>query len=185
MGLAPLGRISRGHGFHRLFRFARGADAIADQRFPADELFFFVKILPHAAGTFGPTRHPMGISLIERGEFLMLTFAVVIFAIGALGGLFLASYVLAGKLAPWAVSLLHAALGAIGLLLVIYAAISTGISTTALTALVILIIAALGGFYLASIHLRGAVAPKPVVFIHAGVAVVGFLTLLGAVIGIL
>jgi hypothetical protein len=46
---------------------------------------------------------------------------------------------------------------------------------------VILVIAALGGFYLASIHLRREVAPKPVVFIHAGVAVIGFLTLLGVV----
>jgi hypothetical protein len=74
-------------------------------------------------------------------------------------------------------------LGAIGLLLVIYAALTTGISRAAVTALVILAIAALGGFYLASVHLRGEVAKKPVVFIHAGVAVIGFLTLLGAVVG--
>lgn len=113
----------------------------------------------------------------------MLTYAVIVFAIGALGGLLLASYVLRGKLAPWAVSLLHAGLGAIGLLLVIFAAITTGISHAAMTALIILIIAALGGFYLASIHLRGTVAPKAVVFIHAGVAVIGFLTLLGAAVG--
>ena len=113
----------------------------------------------------------------------MLTYAVIVFAIGALGGLFLASYVLRGQLAPWAVSLLHAALGAVGLLLVIYAALTTGISRAALTALVILLVAALGGFYLASIHLRGVVAQKSVVFIHAGAAVIGFLTLLGAVFG--
>jgi hypothetical protein len=127
----------------------------------------------------------MGVVSVAKGRIAMLTYAVIVFAIGALGGLFLASYVLTGKLAPWAVSLLHAGLGAIGLLLVIYAALSTGISGAALTALVILIIAALGGFYLASIHLRGTVAPKPVVFIHAGIAVIGFLTLLGAVIGVL
>ena len=113
----------------------------------------------------------------------MLTYAVIIFAIGALGGLYLASHVLRGKLAPWPVSLAHAGLGAAGLLLVIYAALAGGISHAALTALIILIVAALGGFYLASIHLRSTVAPKPVVFIHAGVAVIGFLTLLGAAIG--
>ena len=113
----------------------------------------------------------------------MLTYALIIFAIGALGGLYLASHLLRGKLAPWPVSLLHAALGAIGLLLVIYAALVHGISHAALAALVILIIAALGGFYLASIHLRGTVAPKAVVFVHAGVAIIGFLTLLGAVAG--
>jgi len=116
----------------------------------------------------------------------MLIYALIVFAIGALGGLTLAGvYVLRGRLAPWALSLLHAALGAIGLLLLIYAALTTGIPGAALAALVILVIAALGGFYLASIHLRGQVAPKPVVFVHAGVAVIGFLALLGAVIGVI
>jgi len=93
--------------------------------------------------------------------------------------------VLQEKLAPWALSLLHAALGAIGLLLLIYAALTSGISGAALAALLILVIAALGGFYLASIHLRGHVAEKSLVFIHAGVAVIGFLTLLGAVLNFL
>jgi hypothetical protein len=116
----------------------------------------------------------------------MLIYALIVFAIGALGGLTLAGvYVLQGRLAPWALSLLHATLGAIGLLLLIYAAVTTGLSGAALVALAILIIAALGGFYLASIHLRGKVAPKPVVFIHAGVAVFGFLALLGAILGVL
>jgi hypothetical protein len=115
----------------------------------------------------------------------MLTYAVIVFAIAALGGLVLVSYVLQGRLAPWALSLLHAALGAIGLLLVIYAAITSGISHAALTALVILVIAALGGFYLASIHLRNIVAPKQVVVIHAGAAIIGFLTLFGVVAHIL
>ena len=115
----------------------------------------------------------------------MLGYALVVFAIGALGGIALASFLLQGRLAPWPLSLLHAALGAIGLLIVLYAAFSTGIPKAALTALVILIIAALGGFYLASIHLRGKVAPQPIVFVHAGVAVIGFLTLLGVVFGAL
>ena len=113
----------------------------------------------------------------------MLGYALVVFAVGALGGVMLATYVLQGRLAPWPLSLLHAGLGAVGLLLLIYAALTTGVSHTALASLVILVIAALGGFYLASIHLRGKVAPRPVVFIHAGVAVVGFLTLLGVVFG--
>ncbi len=114
----------------------------------------------------------------------MLTYALIVFAIGALGGLGLASFVLRGRLAPWALSMAHAALGAIGLVLMIYAAVTGAIQQAALVALVILIIAALGGFYLASIHLRKMVAPKPVVFIHAGAAVIGFLTLLGAVLGV-
>ena len=45
----------------------------------------------------------------------MLIYALIVFAIGALGGLILAGvYVLQDRLAPWALSLLHAALGAIG-----------------------------------------------------------------------
>jgi hypothetical protein len=115
----------------------------------------------------------------------MLGYALVIFAIGALAGVMLATHVLRGQLAPWALSLLHAGVGAIGLLLLIYAAVTTAIPHMALAALVILAIAALGGFYLASVHLRGKVAPQPIVFVYAGVAVVGFLTLLGAVVGAL
>jgi hypothetical protein len=111
----------------------------------------------------------------------MLGYALIIFAIGALGGIALASFVLRGRLAPWPLSLVHAALGAIGLIILIYAAVTAGISHTALAALVILVIAALGGFYLASIHLRQQVAPKSIVFVHAAVAVIGFLTLLGVV----
>jgi hypothetical protein len=111
----------------------------------------------------------------------MLGYALIIFAIGALGGIALASFVLRGRLAPWPLSLVHAALGAIGLIILIYAAITAGISHAALVALVILVIAALGGFYLASIHLRQKVAPKSIVFVHAGIAVIGFLALLGVV----
>jgi hypothetical protein len=111
----------------------------------------------------------------------MLSYALIIFAIGALGGVALASFVLRGRLAPWPLSLVHAALGAIGLILLIYAAVTAGISHAALAALVILVIAALGGFYLASIHLRQKIAPKSIVFVHAGVAVIGFLTLAGVV----
>jgi hypothetical protein len=113
----------------------------------------------------------------------MLGYALIVFAIGALGGIALATYVLRGRLAPWPLSLLHAGLGAVGLLLILYAALTTGISNVALAALAILAIAALGGFYLASIHLRGKVAQQPIVFVHAGVAVIGFLTLLAVVFG--
>ena len=62
----------------------------------------------------------------------MLLSALIIFAIGALGGLTLAAvYVLQGKLAPWGLSLLHGALGAIGLLVLLYAALTSGISSAA------------------------------------------------------
>jgi hypothetical protein len=136
-------------------------------------------------GTFGPLPHLKAIFLVSTGRTAMLGYALIVFAVGALGGVMLATYVLQGRLAPWPLSLLHAGLGAVGLVLLIYAALTTGISQIALASLVILVIAALGGFYLASIHLRGKVAERMVVFVHAGVAVVGFLTLLGVVFGAL
>lgn len=106
--------------------------------------------------------------------------AIIIFAIAAVGGLFLASKVLTGKLAPWAVSIVHALLGATGLVALILAVLEPGgaedVRLTA--ALGLLVIAALGGFYLASIHMKGYVAPRNIVFVHAGIAVIGFLTLL-------
>ena len=107
----------------------------------------------------------------------MLTYAILVFAIAAVGGLVLAASVLRGKLAPWALSVVHALLGATGLILLVLVVLGGSASARATAALGLLVVAALGGFYLASIHLRKQVAPKAVVFIHAGVAVVGFLTL--------
>ncbi len=113
----------------------------------------------------------------------MLIYALVIFAVAAVGGLILAASVLRGKLAPWALSVLHALLGATGLVLLILTVLQGAGAGRLLAALGLLVVAALGGFYLASIHLRGKVAPKGIVFLHAGLAVVGLLTLLSVVLG--
>ena len=102
-------------------------------------------------------------------------YAVLIFAIAAVGELVLASSVLRGKLAPWAISVLHALLSASGLVLLILEVLK-GAAPGHLTA-------ALGGFFLASFHLRKQVAPKAVAFVHAGVAAAGFLTLLSPLLG--
>lgn len=106
----------------------------------------------------------------------MLVYAVIVFAVAALGGLIMAASVLRSQLAPWALSLIHAGLGASGLILVLLAVIG-GAGRNAGIALVILFVAALGGFFLASFHLRGRPGPKPIVLIHACVAVIGFLLL--------
>lgn len=49
----------------------------------------------------------------------MLAHALVAFAIADVGGLILATHVMRDKFASWALSLLHAALGAIGLVLLL------------------------------------------------------------------
>jgi CBS domain containing-hemolysin-like protein len=107
----------------------------------------------------------------------MLKIAVLIFAIGAIGGLIMAMRVLRGQLAPWALSLLHAALGATGLVLTALVVLGPGAPSMVTVALLILVVAALGGFYLASIHAKQQVAPRTIVFVHAGAAVIGFLLL--------
>ena len=112
----------------------------------------------------------------------MLTYALIIFAIAAVGGLVLAASVLRGKLAPWALSIVHALLGATGLVLLVIAILQGAASSRASAALALLVVAALGGFYLVSFHVRKQIAPKAAVVIHAGVAVTGFLTLLSIVL---
>jgi hypothetical protein len=111
----------------------------------------------------------------------MLNIAILIFAIGALGGLVLASHVLRGRLAPWALSLLHMALGATGLVLTALVVLGGSDAGKGIVpiALIVLVAAALGGFYLASIHARKEIAPKGVVVLHASIAVIGFLLLVG------
>jgi hypothetical protein len=109
----------------------------------------------------------------------MLLYALIVFGIAALGGLVLANSVLRGQFAPWAVSLLHAALGATGLVLLLVT-VMNGSKQSATIALLVLLVAALLGFFLASFHARKLIPAKGLVFVHAGVAVTGFAVLAGA-----
>ena len=106
----------------------------------------------------------------------MLKIAVVLLAIGAVGGLVMAARLFSNKLAPWPLSILHALLGAAALVLILLN-VMNGAGGLLLTSLVLLVVAALGGFFLASFHVRKELAPKGVIVIHALVAVAGFLLL--------
>ncbi|HET9032898.1 MAG TPA: hypothetical protein VFN25_08330 [Dokdonella sp.] len=108
----------------------------------------------------------------------MLTYAIILFAIAAVGGVILASSVLRGKLAPWALSLAHALLGAAGLVTLILMLLQGSAGSRLSAALGLLVVAALGGFFLASFHLRKKIPSRGLVIGHAGIAVAGFLTLL-------
>ncbi|QNN45283.1 hypothetical protein H9L17_08515 [Thermomonas brevis] len=112
----------------------------------------------------------------------MLKYALMVFFVGALGGLFLASFVLRGRLAPWAVSLLHALLGASGLALLLLGVVDAEGGALAIAALCVLLVAAGFGFYLATIHYNKTVAIKRVVLAHAGVAVTGVGLLIAAIL---
>ncbi|WP_293857278.1 hypothetical protein [Sphingomonas sp. SCN 67-18] len=138
------------------------------------------------AGTDPATRHLIPLKVGKpagREGDEMLNYALLSFVVAAVGGLVLAASVLRGRLAPWALSLVHAALGALGLVLTIVAVLQ-GAPEAVTIGLVILVVAALGGFFLASFHLRKVPGPKPVVVIHAAAAVVGVLILANAALHI-
>lgn len=108
----------------------------------------------------------------------MIMTAVVLFLLGAVFGLIMVTKIFRGDTPPWALTVLHGLFGASGLL-VLLAAVYQGFGgDLALGALIVLVIAALGGFFLLSFHLRKVAHPKGVVVIHAAAAVVGVLILL-------
>jgi hypothetical protein len=112
-------------------------------------------------------------------RFLMFI-ALVLFAVAALGGLTLAYLRMTDKPLPLPLALGHGGLAAAGLVTLALAVFSGGASGTARIALGIFVVAALGGFYLFSLHLRKLQQPMGVVAIHGLVAVVAFVTLLAA-----
>lgn len=112
----------------------------------------------------------------------MTGYALALFVVAALGGLVMAVKLFRGQHPPWALSLLHAALGAAGLVLLLVAVVGGTAGTRVAAALVVLVVAALGGFYLASLHLRKTIAPRVVVIVHAAVAAVGVVTLITALL---
>ena len=111
----------------------------------------------------------------------MLSLAVIVFAIAAVGGLILALHVLRDRFAPWSLSILHALLGATGLVLVSLAVVGGEGGSLILGSLLVLVVAALGGFFLASFHLRKRLSPKAIVILHALLAIVGVALLVTAV----
>lgn len=109
----------------------------------------------------------------------MLELALVFFVIAAVGGLLLAASVLRNRLAPWKLSLAHALLGACGLVVLVIMLLQGPVIDFLVLAFGLLVAAALGGFFLASFHLRSKIVPKSVVFLHAALALGGIFILLG------
>lgn len=113
----------------------------------------------------------------------MLTYAVVVFALAAAGGIFLAALHFQGKPLPMPVAIIHGVAAATGLVLLILYVLGSDAFGLAGTALVILVVAALGGFYLFSFSLKDRPLPSPVVIVHAVAAVAGFAILLTVLFG--
>jgi hypothetical protein len=114
----------------------------------------------------------------------MLLASLVLFAIAAVGGATLAVMRLTNRPLPLALALGHGAIAATGLVVLIAAVVgAAAVGTMLAAALVLFVIAAIGGFTLLSFHLRKKSLPIPLMLLHGGVAVVAFLVLLSQVIG--
>ncbi len=107
----------------------------------------------------------------------MYTTALVLFAVAALGGATLAYMRIVKKDVSMPIAIVHGLFAAAGLVTLILA-LSGMRSAGATAALVIFLLAALGGFTLFSFHLRTRPLPVPLVLIHGGAAAIAFLVLL-------
>src|SRR5581483_1694355 len=85
---------------------------------------------------------------------------------------------------PTALAMLHGFLAAAAVTLLLYAAFTVGLPAIANLALLLFVIAALGGVVLnLNYHWKLLPLPKWLIVVHAGVAVVGFVLLLVATFG--
>lgn len=107
----------------------------------------------------------------------MLWIALLLFAAAALGGLVMALKIFGDTKPPMALALVHGSAAAAGLLLLAWIVIQGQAGTALQAALGILVVAALGGFFLFSFQLRDKPHPKAVVILHAVLAICGVVAL--------
>lgn len=104
--------------------------------------------------------------------------AAVLFAIAAVGGVVLALLRFTGRSLPSGLAIVHGLLAASGLVALVMVIARSHASTAGIVALALLVVAALGGFYVASFHLRRRAIPLSPMLLHAVAAAAGFATLL-------
>ncbi len=103
--------------------------------------------------------------------------ALICFAAAALIGTALAVMYNKGKLSL-NLAYAHGVFGAAGLVFLIIPAVRGTISSLGIAALIVFVVAALGGAVLFANHLKKALLPKPLIAIHGAAAVIAFLLLL-------
>jgi hypothetical protein len=114
----------------------------------------------------------------------MIVTSIALFLVAALFGIYMAARIFGGQLPPWGAVIVHGALAASGLLVLLYAILNGAQAMSLVVGAVLLVIAALGGFFMFSFQLRKLAPPKPVVVIHAVAAVIGVVCLLGNALGV-
>ena len=112
----------------------------------------------------------------------MFNYAVLLIALGAVVGLYMAVQHFKGRTPPKAgVAILHGLLAVSGVIVLLLGVWDIGFGTVHTWALLLFGAAALGGLYLVSHHMRQRPLPNGVIVIHGLVAVIAFLVLLTAV----
>ncbi len=115
----------------------------------------------------------------------MIMNAVWLFAVAALVGVYMAVMHFRGKSPPpVAAAILHGVLAVCAVVMLLLGVLETGWGTIYAKALAVFVLAALGGLYLVSFHLRGRPLPNAVVVVHGMVAAIAFLILVIAVFAI-
>jgi glucose uptake protein GlcU len=112
----------------------------------------------------------------------MFNYAVLLIALGAVVGLYMAIQHFKGRTPPKAgVAILHGLLAVSGVIVLLLGVWEIGFGTAHTWALLLFGVAALGGLYLVSHHMRQRPLPNGVIVIHGLIAVIAFLILLTAV----
>lgn len=105
----------------------------------------------------------------------MLILAIVVFVVAAFGGLYLLTYVLKGKNTPKGIVIVHGALGAFGILLLLVYGI---LYSMPIASLIVFVAAAAGGVYMFVRDISGTPPTKYLAMGHGIVAAVGIVLLL-------
>jgi hypothetical protein len=111
----------------------------------------------------------------------LVVVALILFAVAAVLGATMVSRRLGDKPIPLSLAAAHGAFAGLGLV-VLLVAVGQGIGGLGAAALILFVLAALGGFYLFSIYLRKAPLPVSSIVVHGTIAVIGFVVLLIALV---
>lgn len=113
---------------------------------------------------------------------MLFNVSIALFALAAAAGLAMAIMHFRGATPPRPVlATLHGLFAAAGLVVLALAVVQVAAGGAAVAALALFVLAALGGFFLLSFHLRGRALPGGLVVGHGALAVAGFVTLAAAV----
>jgi hypothetical protein len=108
--------------------------------------------------------------------------SIIAFGLAALGGLTMLALRLRDKTPPMPLAVLHGLGAATGLVCLVITVMGGHVQRSATYALAGFGAAALGGFYLFSMHLRGKRHPVPLILGHGTIAIASLVLLLLAVL---